>query len=388
MPDPLCGCAGLGGSQDGIREEDCGTGPTVLGLTKHTMSRTRQAIIGAAAVLAGLLGCGREGGHARLYVTSGFTDQVLVLDAGSGEILDSIATDPRTFEVDEPHGIAISPDGSTGYVSVSHGEPTLWAFRTSTHEVIGQVGLGIYGAGRVGVTPDGRRAIVPDYYRSGQGVVSSIAVVDLERLDVLTTLEVCPAPHDAQVSPDGRWVALTCSLGDEIVVLDARSLSEIHRWTVDSLGGPPGAPRFKPLNLVWTPNGDRLFVTMHNAGLVRGFTPDGQETGSVEVGAGPAQIAVSPDGRTLVVPNRGDRSLSIVDAATLTERARVELGVPHPHGVALSADGQLAFVTTEGDTESLGSVVAVEVHSGDIVWRTTAGSYTLGIAYWAPPPGS
>ena len=51
----------------------------------------------------------------RLLVTSGFTDQIFVLDALTGRVTDSLSLDRRPGERDEPHSVAVSPDGSHFY---------------------------------------------------------------------------------------------------------------------------------------------------------------------------------------------------------------------------------------------------------------------------------
>jgi DNA-binding beta-propeller fold protein YncE len=103
---------------------------------------------------------------------------------------------------------------------------------------------------------------------------------------------------------------------------------------------------------------------------------------------GPAQIAVSADGTRMVVANRGSSSLSIVAIPEFTELAQVDLGVPHPHGVAVAGVGSIAFVTYEGDVQTLGGVVAVDLETGSELWTTQVGANTLGIAYVDSVPRS
>jgi len=334
------------------------------------------------ALTALLFACGeRAAPTGRLYVTSGFTDTVLVLDAADGRRLRAVPVDRRRGEVDEPHGVTAAPDGRHWYVTVSHGDPTLWKFERDGDRLVGRVSLGLPGAARIGLTADGRHAFVPDYFRSGEGRVSGLAVVSLEGLEVLARPTLCPAPHDAQVDPTGRRVAVACSLSDEIVMLDAERYHEVGRFNVDGDPSPPGAPRFKPMNVAWSPGGDTLYVTLHLASAVRAFGWDGTTLGTARVGPGPAQLALTPDGATLVVANRMDRSVSLVDAARLEERARVEIDRAHPHGVALDSRGQWAFVTCEGEAGGPGGVVAIDVADGQARWSVAAGVYTLGIAW-------
>lgn len=322
----------------------------------------------------------------RLYVTSGLTDELVVLDANDGSVLRTLSMDARQGETDEPHGVTLSPDGAFIYATLAHGAPTLWKFATADDRLVGRLELPTLGAARVGLTPDGGRAFVPDYWRSGQGRLSGLAVVDTHELELIATPEVCPAPHDAQVDPSGKRVAIACSLSDEVVVIDATSLEERVRFSVAADPGSAGSPVYKPLNLVWSKDGDAIYVTLAVAGLVRAFSPEGDDLGSVRVGAGPTQLALSPDGGTLVVANRGDASASIVDARTLSERLRVPLsGAPHPHGVVLDGQGGTAFISYEGTIRTPGGVVAVELESGTVLWRTEVGLYTLGVALLEQP---
>ncbi len=333
-----------------------------------------------------LCGCTRAAGDGRVYVASGFTDEVLQLDAATGILQDRLPFDLRRAETDEPHALDVSPDRRFLYVTVSHGDPTLWKLSLPTNQVVGRVRLGIAGAGRVGITPDGGTAFVPDYYRSGGAARSEIAVVRLHDLEVLDRRTVCVAPHDAQVSPDGAIVAIACSKSDELVLLDVDTREERGRFVVGDTVGAPGDPVHQPLNLVWSPEGDRLYVTLHRAGVVAVFTPDGVRIGTLSVGAGPAQLALSADGTTLVVANRRDGSVSLIDLPSMAERARVPVAGEHPHGVALSGDDRLAFVTFEGSTRTPGGVVAIDLADASVRWQAEAGAYTLGVVHVPAAP--
>lgn len=317
----------------------------------------------------------------RLYVTSGLTDEVLRMDPTDGSVVRRVPTERRRDEVDEPHAVAISPDGRHWYVSVSHGEPTLWKFETAGDRLVGRVTLPAAGAARIGITPDGTRAFVPDYDRSQPGVPSRVAVVDLVDLSVVATPIVCGGPHHAAADPAGDVVAVACSLSDEIVLLDARTLAERGRFPAGPEAGPPGQPVLKPLNVDWSPDGETLWVGLHLADAVRAFRRDGAIVGTVPVGHRPAQIALTADGATLVVANRGAASLSLVDTAALQEAATIPLAAEHPHGLALDHDGRRAFVSCEGTPQTSGRAVAVNLEDGSVLWSSEAGAYTLGAAY-------
>lgn len=72
--------------------------------------------------------------------------------------------------------------------------------------------------------------------------------------------------------------------------------------------------------------------------------------GVIPTGAVPKYLAVSPDGRRLVVSNWCGFDVSIIDTATDTELARVDVG-RHPRGVAIPRDSEVAYVTVMGEAK-------------------------------------
>ena len=67
----------------------------------------------------------------------------------------------------------------------------------------------------------------------------------------------------------------------------------------------------------------------------------------IQVGAVPKFLAVSPDGKWLVVSNWCSLDVSIVDTATGLDVKRVEVGL-HPRGIAITRDSSTAFVAVMG----------------------------------------
>lgn len=69
-------------------------------------------------------------------------------------------------------------------------------------------------------------------------------------------------------------------------------------------------------------------------------------TGSIEVGKDPRGIAISPDGRRLVVATQGNGDVSIVDIGQGGAPRRVPVG-KNPEFVRIGPDGRFAYVTYE-----------------------------------------
>lgn len=328
-------------------------------------------------VICTFVGCRGNATSSVLLITSGGDDRVYLLDAETGQVRDTIDVDPRPGENDEPHGITSAPNGDFWYVTVAHGEPTLWKFSWPQNRRVGRVPLGLAGASRMGITSDGETGFVADYYRDDSTVTGKIAIVRLHDLHVQQTIPVCVAPHDAQVNGAGTTVAVACSSSNELVLLDTRTWQTMHRVSFASTARQhPG-----PLNLAWPPGDSTIVVTLHRSAELAVYHVTEDRWEAVPVGSGPAQIAVLPRGDRVITANRLDGSVSIVDLNTKVEVNRIDLGVSYPHGVTVAADGVTAFITYEGTTDTYGGIVALNLHDLTVTWTTEIGQYVLGVSY-------
>ncbi len=89
----------------------------------------------------------------------------------------------------------------------------------------------------------------------------------------------------------------------------------------------------------------------------------GDEVARIPTGNAPHEVAVSPDGRLAVVSNYGTReapgnTLTLVDLAQLSAVATIDLAEQtRPHGLVWHPDGRRVLVTTEGN----GTLTIVDV---------------------------
>jgi len=356
-------------------------------------------------LLLGAAACGGSGPPSgdsaegpRLYVASGFTDEVWVLDPADGAVLERVDASNRPRAVDEPHGVAVSPDGSRWYVTLAHGEPQLRVHLRPGNRLVGALPLPLSGAARIGLSPDGEVAFIADYWRSGEGRPGRVARVETATLTLTHAPELCPAPHDARPDPTGRWLLVTCAFSDELLLLDAGTMRVRARVPVggisptpppppDSHGMVPPGVQAMPMNAAWSGDGSTAWATLMAADRVVAVDRDGTVLAHGGTGHHPVSLSPTPDGARLVVTNRGEGSLSLLRLPGLEEERRIPLpDAPHPNGLALSPDGTTAYVGYEGVVGEPGGVVAVEIPGGRIVWRTPVGAYVLGVA-WGPTTG-
>jgi YVTN family beta-propeller protein len=77
-------------------------------------------------------------------------------------------------------------------------------------------------------------------------------------------------------------------------------------------------------------------------------TADGKVVATIPVAQGPHGMAITPDGRTVYVTDDGSSALSVIDTATDHVVKTIEVG-KMPNGVALTRDGKLLLVTVYGE---------------------------------------
>jgi len=70
----------------------------------------------------------------------------------------------------------------------------------------------------------------------------------------------------------------------------------------------------------------------------------------------PAWPRVSPDGSTVVVSNRADNTVSIIDTARLAVRSAIAICI-HPEDIAILPDSSKAFISCSGS----GQVASIEL---------------------------
>lgn len=112
-----------------------------------------------------------------------------------------------------------------------------------------------------------------------------------------------------------------------------------------------------PLSVLMTP--DERYIFVANTGRPNG-TSDNRITAietathrvaaTIEVGDGPLDLALSADGQLLYVTNSNEKSISIIEVENLTARSR-RIRVPAvngPYGIAISPDGERLYVTDIG----------------------------------------
>lgn len=224
----------------------------------------------------------------RVYVAGG-AGGVIVLDAATIAVLDTIPAAAGGGAQENPNGIAISPDGGTLYVS--------------------------------------------DNKAGGD-----LSVIDIRGQQVThrITMAANAMPLGIALHPDGQTlylaVADTTGSGQDVV-----KIFDTTTWAETSF--PVGG---RPTGIAVRPDGGMVFVANQTGNLVNYYnTSSGQVTGVAGM-ASPTGIAVSPDGGRVYVSNRSSDSVVVLDAGSNAIIGSIQVGSA-PVGIALSPDGRLGY---------------------------------------------
>ncbi len=116
-----------------------------------------------------------------------------------------------------------------------------------------------------------------------------------------------------------------------------------------------------------------VFAVDTDNGVLAVINPSTQEVRQVPVGKSPVRVLVGTDD-TVFVTNRGDRSVSVIRKGDTAESARIPVGV-EPSGMALTFDGKTLLVVsaTALDRVDEGTLTAIDTATLEKKWEVLVG---------------
>ncbi len=236
-----------------------------------------------------------------------------------------------------PHEMALSPDGSTLYVSdngvvwmteTGDGENTVSVIDVASRKRTAVINLGTYRRPHgIAVDPLTGHVLVTTEKPSALLVVDPGTRRILRSYDVKGT-----APHMVMISSDSAWAFTSDS--------NSGDLSAIHLSTGEVTLIPAGK---RPQGQAFSPDRRTLYVTIADEKAIGIFdVAKRQFTGRVATGKTPVRVAVTPDGRTLIYALQELNAVGFADVASRREIAEVDAGGP-TMSMSLSPDGKLAY---------------------------------------------
>jgi YVTN family beta-propeller protein len=297
----------------------------------------------------------------RVYVTNSASDTIDVIDPTTNKVVQVI------HGIELPHGIVFSPDGARIYVS-NEAESVLDVVDRKSGEILTKIPLSDR-PNNLAINKDGSQVLVG--IRKQPGVLD---VIDTTSLQKVKSIPVDGAVHNVYVTPDGKYAVSGSIENKAATVIDLQS--QQMAWEV-KFNRP-----VRPMAFETNPDGStrRIFVqlsTFHGFAVVDfakraevariklpnqpggfgiaearggvpshgiGVTPDGKYSlpdlklighaalpevhplGHASTGAVPEWIAFTPDSKLVYVSDSAARLVSVIDAQTLKEVARIPVG--------------------------------------------------------------
>lgn len=223
---------------------------------------------------------------------------IAVIDLGTRQVTATIDVSPYIA----PHGIQVDSRGKL-YVSCDLSRKLL-VIDPKTRDI--ESAIDTEGTGHwVAVLPDGSKAYVPN-----KNDKLFISVIDLKARKMTGRI---PAPNGIQgiaESPDGKRVVASDLAEPTLLVIDTATDTVIDRVAIQGMTRGSFKPRY-------TPDGSKILICSISQGqgqvnIINASDLHGKQQ-VLEVGKNPMGFAFAPDGRTALVANDGDGTVTVID---------------------------------------------------------------------------
>src|SRR5215467_15610012 len=267
-----------------------------------------------------------------------------------------------------PHELAISPDHKTAYVPLygdgvyganPHPGHTIVAIDLAARKVVGTIDVSPYQA------PHGLQVDNNGTLYATCDLSRKILIIDSKSLKVQAAIDTEGTGHWAAVLPDGSK-AYVANKDDRmfISVIDLKARKMIGRVPMPKgTQGITSSPDGKQVLAI--DYADPKFYVIDTA------TDKIIDTVVVEKNTvGPFRARYSPDGSILMTANHMNALANIFDARNFHAAQKTMPVGQQAFGIAFSADGKTALVSNHGD----GTISVIDVAKGQVIRTLTVGT--------------
>ncbi|WP_458411911.1 YVTN family beta-propeller repeat protein [Schinkia sp. CFF1] len=236
-------------------------------------------------------------------------------------------------------------------------------YDTQTNELMNKVQVGNHPA-HIVFTADGKYALVTN------NEDNNVSIIDMSTFAVTKTVETGKGPHGFRISADDQFAYIANMGEDTVSVINLESFKEEKKIKVGAT----------PVTTGVTSDGKTLVVTLNSENSLAIVDLASDEVTKVEVGVGPAQVYVQPDGKFAFVANQGTEmnpstSVTKVDLQSKTAVATIETG-KGSHGVVVSPDNKFVYVTNMFDN----TVSVIDNNQNKVIQTVEVGETPNGIS--------
>jgi YVTN family beta-propeller protein len=335
-----------------------------------------------------------------------------VFDIASRKKLRTISLAPNAG----PHGLVWLKDGRL--IATTERSRSLVIVDTANGDALSSIPTGQEGTHMLAIAPDARLAFTANI---GSG---SVSVIDLAAGRKIRDMAVGGAPEGIAISPDGRTLWVADLEGARVQAFDVGTIAgadatrfrpaiDIHVTVKDGTVEEVDSAVAKPLErelrrlsgigdvtVFIRPGGATVQAKARSSTIDRGEAesalaragasfPKGRTEASLGIlstapvaseptGERPIRVAVTPDGRHVIVGSAGAGSLTVIDTQSRDFPRTIKVGGPEAVQVTilLSPDGKRLFAAETGTNQ----VAEVDLATGKVLRRLPAGKQGDGLA--------
>ena len=321
-----------------------------------------------------------------VYVAAESDDAVYLLKLGpeGGQVVKRIPVGIYPTEIEGPHGVRISPDGRHWYVSIAHGKPYGYVFKYSTGDdvAINDVKAGLFPS-TIDISRSTGLMFVVNFNLHGDMEPSTISVIDTASMTEVAAIEQGIMPHGSRTSADGKFHYSVGMMSDELYEIEVMKLKVSRKLHLAQDHAEGSAQAVKP---TWVePHPMKRFVYVALQGVNQVAEVDLEDWRIVrrfQTQEGPYNLAVSSDGKMLLVTCKTNHSTAIWDIEAGKELASVPSSRRITHGVTISPDNRFAFVSVEGVGGEPGTVDVIDLQTLELRTSIDVGKQASGIDFW------
>jgi DNA-binding beta-propeller fold protein YncE len=242
----------------------------------------------------------------RLYITHG--PRVEVIDSTSGKSVGAITGMKST------HGVALNPDGKTGYISDGAGNAIVVFDRTS---------LAVNQTVPAGTNPDGITfEPVTGTVWAFNGRSKNVSVMDAATNQIVATIPLPGKPEFPQADGTGN-VFVNIEDHNAIVKLDAKTKAIVASWPLTGCESPSGLAIDRSQHRLFSVcDGNKMAISDYLAGKVVGLASIGDSPDAASFDPKTGQAFSSNGEGTLTIVDTTKAGFPVVQTVTTVKGAR------------------------------------------------------------------
>jgi len=275
-----------------------------------------------------------------------------------------------------PKGVAMTPDGSEAWATILNGPPSIQIFNPRTGAHVGDVDMGKYGAVEVVFNRAGTKAY------ASQMETAKVFEIDVKTRKVLRGFKTESAwTKVIALSPDEKTLYAANWSGNDVSIIDVKSGKLTKRVPVAKT----------PRGLWPTADGKSLYVGSFGIGWLEKIDLATYEVKAVFKGGGAMRHLVADETTSkLYTSDMAKDCVWITDMKTGKTRRFAKVG-HKPNTIALSPDGHTLFVSNRGENNAVsyyligpewGSIMLIDTSNGKMLDGIVGGNQctALGIS--------